>query len=145
MFYTLIFLFAPLFCAPLAQSKELKWLKAESFGDLKKIIKKQQKTEELKALCLRQLSKKQAPIYCYEWLLHTEPKNKSALLQYLDERCLKFPLGPKSHESAQELLRSRGLSRACGQKIFQEKKKRRYQLRDRPPSYLLKWHFPKEF
>lgn len=129
-----------LFFAPTAKSGELKWLKAESHSALKKIIKKQERLEELKALCLRQLSKKQIPHYCYEWLLQSRPKNKEQIIRYLDENCLKFPLLMLNLKSAKEALKGKGLSQICRKKILQEKKKWEYRLRDAPPSQYLKQH-----
>ncbi len=135
-----VWIFWFLVFAPTAEGGGLKWLKAESHTALKTMIKKQERREELKALCLQQLNKKQIPYYCYEWLLHTRTKNKEQLIRYLDENCLKFPL--LNPESAQEILKGQGLSRICRKKILQEKKEREYRLRDGPPSRLLKQHVP---
>ena len=116
------------------------WLKAKNLNALRRIIKKQEREKELKMLCLRQLTKKHIPHYCYEWLKSKKPTNKKELIQYFDENCLKAGLYPKNPENIKNILSRSGLSPLCRKKIKQEKEKNEYRLRDGPPGGLLNRH-----
>ena len=166
-----LFLWSAVFFPAVAGGPE-RWMQITSQKALKKQLKKEERAEKLKVLCVLQLKKQQVPYSCYEWLKiassegaltegalnnKTFESKKSALrgtlpvspirsaeafLKYLNEKCQSLAPNLKDLKKITYILQIPALSLFCRQQIEKQKQIREYQLRDENPENLLKWHHP---